>query len=263
MYSTIRIETDNGFGTGFFFQYCYEDKFIPVILTNWHVVENSKTGKFLLHSAMKHDNSIPGQEVFKINMDKFESRWIRHPDPSVDLCAFPVNFIIEGSKKIGKFPFVIFLTENEIPSQLDLQEMDAVEDILMAGYPIGLSDTFNNLPLLRKGITASHPAVDFDNDSIGVIDSACFPGSSGSPIILYNVNKQDKTGKLIFGEMKFFLLGLLSQSHSMEVNGIINITPISLNVKPIPVIEVMTNLGFYVKSKEIMKLKEIIKNTLI
>ena len=28
----------------------------------------------------------------------------------------------------------------------------------MVGYPIGISDEVNNLPIFRKGYTASHPA---------------------------------------------------------------------------------------------------------
>lgn len=32
-----------------------------------------------------------------------------------------------------------------------------MEDVVMIGYPIGLSDTYNHKPIIRRGITASHP----------------------------------------------------------------------------------------------------------
>lgn len=54
----------------------------------------------------------------------------------------------------------------------------------MVGYPIGLADARNNYPIFRKGYTAAHPAVDFNEDGIGLVDMACFPGSSGSPIYI-------------------------------------------------------------------------------
>ena len=47
---------------------------------------------------------------------------------------------------------------------LNESELSAVEEILMIGYPNGLWDAVNNYPLIRRGVTASHPAVDFDVD---------------------------------------------------------------------------------------------------
>jgi len=57
----------------------------------------------------------------------------------------------------------------------------------MIGYPNGLWDHVNNLPLIRRGITASHPGVDYqiegqNGPGVTVIDMACFPDSSGSPV---------------------------------------------------------------------------------
>ena len=38
----------------------------------------------------------------------------------------------------------------------------------MVGYPIGLWDEVNNMPLVRKGITSYHPSMDFEGKSIGI-----------------------------------------------------------------------------------------------
>ena len=38
MYNTVRIETPKGVGTGSFFFFLIEDKMVPVIITNKHVV---------------------------------------------------------------------------------------------------------------------------------------------------------------------------------------------------------------------------------
>src|SRR5439155_8993915 len=66
----------------------------------------------------------------------------------------------------------------------DLTAFDAVEDIVMVGYPSGLWDSTNNYPLVRRGITASHPGIDFEGKPQIAIDMACFEGSSGSPVLL-------------------------------------------------------------------------------
>jgi hypothetical protein len=52
----------------------------------------------------------------------------------------------------------------------------------MVGYPTGLWDDVHNSPLFRTGSTATHPAVDFQGRPEFVVDLACFPGSSGSPV---------------------------------------------------------------------------------
>jgi len=63
----------------------------------------------------------------------------------------------------------------------------------MVGYPIGLWDEKNNYPIFRKGITATHPANDYNGKSEFMIDAACFPGSSGSPVyIIDELNYVDK-----------------------------------------------------------------------
>ena len=74
----------------------------------------------------------------------------------------------------------------------------------MVGYPIGLYDKINNLPIFRKGYTACHPSIDFNRKGIGLIDMACFPGSSGSPIYVLNEGLvKSKNGALYVGNRVF------------------------------------------------------------
>jgi hypothetical protein len=53
------------------------------------------------------------------------------------------------------------LSDTLIPNQETLENLAALEDVVMVGYPSGLWDSVNNLPILRRGITASHPATNF------------------------------------------------------------------------------------------------------
>lgn len=70
--------------------------------------------------------------------------------------------------------FYIPIIENLIWDNTKLEELSAIEDVVMVGYPSGLWDQKNNLPLFRKGITSSHPATDFNDKNVGVVDMACF-----------------------------------------------------------------------------------------
>src|ERR1700736_1715142 len=91
----------------------------------------------------------------------------------------------------------------------------------MVGYPNGLWDEANNYPLIRRGITASHPAVDFQIKGVAttVIDAACFPGSSGSPVILHNTGTySDKKGNTVIGS-RTMLLGVLFSGPTIQADG--------------------------------------------
>ena len=73
-----------------------------------------------------------------------------------------------------------------MPDATALAKLNAVEEIMMIGYPNGLWDAKNNLPIVRRGITGTPAFVDYNDKPEFVIDAACFPGSSGSPVFIVN-----------------------------------------------------------------------------
>jgi hypothetical protein len=56
----------------------------------------------------------------------------------------------------------------------------------MIGYPKGFWDRVNNLPVVRKGITATPIYIDYNGKKEFLLDIPIFSGSSGSPIVLFN-----------------------------------------------------------------------------
>jgi hypothetical protein len=138
-------------------------------------------------------------------------------------------------------------------------EFSAIEDIYMIGYPSGLSDESHNFPITRKGITASHPRIDFNKKPWGVVDLACFPGSSGSPILIIYQNKLVQFEGRVTIENKMFLLGILFGGPTQNVDGEVEITEASkITVKS----NVMIHLGYYVKSRQIISLISLYEKTL-
>jgi hypothetical protein len=188
MYCTARIVGLNASGTafktgtGFFYQFpvaASDNRNIPILVTNKHVIEGVVQVEFVIHTNSSGGPKPDG----KTGVRSLFSDWVPHPNPRVDLCALPVGGVVNEAKG-----FFRSLDPSIVPSEAQLEQLSAVEDILMVGYPNGLWDAVNNCPLIRRGITASHPAVDFDVDGVAttVVDIACFPGSSGSPVILHN-----------------------------------------------------------------------------
>ena len=268
-YSTTRIGTidaeNNSYsGTGFFFSCQIDEKTeITLIVTNKHVVNGMITGYFKLTKADAKGNPIH-KEHFQIQIDQFEQQWIFHPNDDVDLCVLPFAQILNIAKEQGVSLFYRTFNDSLIPTADKLETLDAVEDIIMIGYPNGLWDSVNNMPLVRKGITATDLKFDYNGKKEFVIDAACFPGSSGSPVLICNVGGyHDKQGNLNLGSSRIFLLGVLYAGPQLTVNGEIQVVTIpNVQQKALAVSHIPNNLGYIIKSERIMDFIPIIKQKL-
>ncbi|MFZ2970732.1 MAG: serine protease [Minisyncoccia bacterium] len=250
LYSTVRLVASNGStGTGFFFNFVFpENKVVPVIITNKHVVNNNQKEEvnFFLHAK---NGDEPDNE--KINIS-FKTDWHFHDNQ--DLCFCFVAPLFQQIKTVKqKEVFHIPITESLIWDDKKLEELSAIEDVVMVGYPSGLWDQKNNLPLFRKGITSSHPAIDFNNKNIGAVDMACFPGSSGSPIFVLNENGYtDKKGTSYLGGKRLIFLGVLFQGPQFNAKGELIIENMPTRQKVSSITPMMINLGYYIKATEIL-----------
>ena len=258
MYTTARIVrldakgTTLGTGTGFFYSFPAPGsvgRFVPLLVTNKHVIQGATYIEFTVHTASERGAAKPNGK-FKFRAEA--SGWVPHPDPKVDLCAAPIGQAIDDKKV-----FYRTFGPDDVPTGEQLEGLSAVEEILMVGYPRGLWDEINNYPLIRRGITASHPAVDYmvDGAPTIVIDAACFPGSSGSPVVLHNVGSytDKKSGSLKLGSRTLFL-GVLFSGPVYKQDGKIVIRTIPTGEEPVPVINLMMNLGYIVKARELAAL---------
>lgn len=260
MFNTVRlVASDRSSGTGYFYNFVIDNKIVPVIITNKHVVNynSNETMTFYLHLRNGENES---NESYQVTLTL---NWIFHSKK--DLCFCFVNPVFEFVKKqTGKDVFYIAIDETILPSQKMLEELSALEELVMVGYPIGLWDKNNNFPIFRKGYTASHPAIDFNESGIGLVDMACFPGSSGSPIYILNEGGyKDKVGNLNWGQSRIIFIGTLFSGPIYDATGKLVVTDIPTSNQ---VVEshtgIMVNLGYYIKSSEILEFKNIIKEIL-
>lgn len=269
-FSTVRIETNNVSGntcsgTGFFFNLTIDGKVVPLIITNKHVVRGMTKGRFILTERDKDGTPIYKQHFPFTFDDIFENYWIMHPDPYIDICVMPINPIIElVHKQYNKSFFFIPLDNSLIPSKEKLSEIDIAEDIIMIGYPNGLWDSVNNMPIVRKGIMATNITLDHNGKREFVIDAACFPGSSGSPVILYNKGGYtDKQGNLNWGNGRLMLLGVLYAGPQLTVKGEVKVVTIpNIQQKTLSISHVPNNLGYIIKADTILDFIPIIKTML-
>ena len=193
-------------GTGFAVMLKNDDgSFIPFIVTNKHVIGGCQSGFFVLSNTNTAEDK-------RIHTDqriiRFEAtNWIPHPEEDIDLCILPINPLLNMLELDNFTPFLGYTNLDAIPNEQQLEDLEPLEQIVMVGYPIGLWDSVNNLPLLRRGITATHPKIDYQGKPKFLIDAAVFPGSSGSPVYLYESGSFSIRNELKFGT-RIYLLGI-------------------------------------------------------
>lgn len=254
-YSTVRIqcELSNGetsTGTGYFYNFCMDaqtKRHIPAIVTNKHVVENSVSGGFVL--SIQEEGKVKEKELLPINLGNFLDLWIPHPDSNIDLCIFPITPLLNEIIKREKTPFYISIDSSLLPTEEELNELTAMEDVVMIGYPNGIWDSVNNQPVFRRGITATHPSKDYESKPEFLIDAACFPGSSGSPVFLLNLGGYQTRSGAVIGPSRIKLLGTLYAGPQFTVAGDIVVSNIPTTNKAISLTNIPNNLGFVIKSR--------------
>lgn len=256
-HSTVRIECDLpggnlGTGTGFFYG-CNkkEGQHVPVIITNKHVIEGSAKGRFILTLQDSGGGpKIGSSHGFEV--DKFQSYWHPHPDPSIDLCAMPLAPLLRLAEQQGKRFFYVSFDKSIIPTPAEIEDMMGMEKIIMVGYPNGLWDRVNNLPIFRQGVLASDYKRDWNGKKEFLIDAACFPGSSGSPVMLFDIGGYQTKNANFMGSSRINLLGVLYAGPQHAVEGEVKIVTVPTQQKAISVSGIPNNLGIVIKSEKLL-----------
>jgi hypothetical protein len=228
------------------------------LVTNKHVIKDAEIGRLVFTISTDENTPQYGEKIFYIIHD-FESSFYLHPDANVDLCFMPMQPVLEDARtRHNRKLFTVSLSESNIPTPEQIENLSVLEDIIMVGYPNGLWDEANNLPIIRRGVTAIHPKFDYNYKSDIVVDIACFPGSSGSPICVFNQGSYVTGNDVIIGS-RLFLLGVLYAGPQQTAIGKIQTVTIPTLVVPIATTNVMINLGYAVKSRRLLDFKAIIE----
>ncbi|MBP6083477.1 MAG: trypsin-like peptidase domain-containing protein [Providencia sp.] len=263
---TVRIICDDGngnqsTGTGYIFTFFGEDKQeYPVIITNKHVVDGMKSGGFNLTIANDDGSPDVGNHEF-VNIWSLQKCCLYHPNPDVDLVAVLIGYSLNYALNKGVEYYFRSLSKDILPTQSVLNELYTVEDIIMIGYPNGLWDEKHNLPIYRKGVTATHAGLNLNGRPEFLIDAACFPGSSGSPVFLFNKGGYiNKNGSFVIGgTTRIVLLGTLWGGPTYTSEGEVKVVNIPTSTKPISVSKIPSNLGFVIHASELLVFDKIIE----
>lgn len=189
LFNTVRIDTvmpsgSNGAGTAFFFNCFLSSRPFPFLVTNRHVVEEGAVGT-ITFTRGSNGRPLLGDKV-EVTIADFAQQWFYHPDPTVDVAILPMNLVEQALEANGDHVYFHAIDINLIPSDEVMAEFDALEPIVFIGYPNGVWDHHNLMPIVRRGTTATPLMLDFEGRKEFLIDASVYPGSSGSPVFVYD-----------------------------------------------------------------------------
>lgn len=255
--STVRLHCEDGtrssVGTSFLYRIGEGEAWTPLLVTNRHVVEGFSIAHLSFSRATDLRDARP-ENSENVTVNNLQNLVVYHPNPNIDLAAVLLGPIVNQLARNDTPINLTAIRESDLVDDEIERRIRFVEDVLVVGYPQGLWDEHRNLPLFRSGVTASSPVLDYNNEPKFLIDCSIYPGSSGSPVFLYNsgviLDAADNSAS--FGE-RVKLLGVVYAVQLYQANGhVTETTP--ANARAMANVGIPSNLGVVVKAREILTL---------
>ncbi|MEW6292163.1 MAG: serine protease [Pseudomonadota bacterium] len=253
LFNTVRVDTvledgSEGSGTAFVVSHNHPRGNFLFVVTNRHLVEGVRQGG-LVFTQGKNGQPMLGQR-FQLNIEEFPHAWFLHPDPSVDLAIVPMRPLEAAARDRGIELYYHAIDTRLVPDAQRLASLDALEDVLFVGYPSGVWDQVNLMPIMRRGTTATPIALDFEGRPEFLIDAAVYPGSSGSPVFVVSPEAMRAQS----GPRKFLFAGVVAAVFFREEANRITSMPVPANQGGTTIGSEMIDLGLVIKSQAVIDL---------
>ena len=254
LFNTVRVDTvmedgSEASGTAFVVNHTHSRGTTTFIVTNRHLVEGVRQGG-LVFTQKRGGQPIFGQR-FQLNIDDFPHAWFMHPDAEVDLAIIPMRPLEQAARDQGVELYYHAIDSRLAPDAATERALDALEDVLFVGYPNGVWDQTNLMPILRRGTTATPMALNFEGRKEFLIDAAVYPGSSGSLVFVY----QPETGRQTQSVGKKFLFaGVIAAVFFREETNQLVPVPVPGNIQGSVMGSEMIDLGLVIKAQAVIDL---------
>ena len=252
LFNTVRVDTvledgSEGSGTAFVVSHPCARGTYTFIVTNRHLVDGVRRGG-LVFTQKRNGQPLLGQR-FQLNIEDFPQAWFPHPDPEVDLAIIPMRPLEQAARDQGVELYYHVIDSRLAPDAAATRALDALEEVLFVGYPSGVWDQVNLMPILRRGTTATPMALDFEGRPEFLIDAAVYPGSSGSPVFVYQPDAMRPTQG---GGKKFLFAGVVAAVFFREEANHLVSVPVPANNHGMVMGSEMIDLGLVIKAQAVV-----------
>lgn len=251
-------------GTGFYYKVVHPTTNLAkvLIVTNKHVVRGANVVQFVLSSAPSitnvNDHGQPIDRRDDVVNWPLSVNLLEHPDPQIDLCAIDVTIPLGNVLQSGRQLRSMFIDRSWLPSAASRSLLRDIERVLVVGYPNGIWDQHNNMPVARIGTTATHPLAMYKAKANFLIDVAAFGGSSGSPVFTYEspMFRQDN-GDLSPGT-KVQFVGVIWGVLEKSTSGSLQQAEIPAALTIVPTVATSLNLAIALHGEAILAIDELV-----
>lgn len=257
---TVRIETTtkdgkHRYGTGFFYDFCFKERSekqkwsILALVTNRHVVEDADYGYFYVNKRGRNNGCAFGN---KCRLEFANSDLTHHPDEKIDLSIIPLKPVMQKNSLDLSNLFLNHTYVQLLPTDKQWNSFGPAEDLITIGYPNGFWDDYNNMPIFRRGFTATHPKLNFRGQEQFLIDSPIYPGMSGSPVFILNYVYEGHGEKFRAVDNRYYFIGIV-YARAMYSRKTAGIAPelIPTDDSSFGISSSISNLGYAIKSTKL------------
>ncbi|MDE2119155.1 MAG: trypsin-like peptidase domain-containing protein [Betaproteobacteria bacterium] len=257
LFSTVRVDTvlddgSQGSGTAFILRHHGPLGPADFVVTNRHLVEGVREGALVFTQARRGVPLLGCR--FELRIEEFPAAWFVHPDPDIDLAVVPLEPLRRAAAGEGVELYIEAIDGRLIPDAPAWDSLDALEEVLFVGYPSGVWDQVNLMPILRRGSTATPAMLDFEGRRQFLIDAAVYPGSSGSPVFIERgerrMTRRDAPRELWFA-------GVVSAVFFREEARRVVPAPIPASLRAPELDTEMIDLGLVLKSDLVLELVQL------
>ena len=108
------------------------------------------------------------------------------------------------------------------------------------------------MPIFRQGVLATNYKHDWNGKKEFLIDAACFPGSSGSPGMLFDLGGYHSKKGNVIGSHRIRLLGVLYGGPVQTVEGSVEVVTVPTQKETVASTNIPINLGNIIKSEQLL-----------
>ena len=208
----IKVSKNNGeeTGTGFIVNIVNpldKTQVAPILITAKHVIIGAEAGLIGLHGKSGESPDPTKKRIIRVDKQFFTSI----VDSSEDISAIPLGPLVNQLQQNGLGIFFRGLGTELIPTDDATKSLSAIEELTVIGYPSGIIDEQNLLPIVRRGISSTPIWNKYSGHNVFLVDAGIFPGSSGSPVLIFNRGSYSIGNGIVLGN-RALLVGMICQS---------------------------------------------------